>query len=402
MICNEFFSPGELTIMMDGPSGSTGKAKAFSYIAANSDNWQFCCNTFAPQAGHTIKLQDGRMFFYQTLNSCAYMHEKFEKMYLGPGATIELPSLLREIEENNIPRNKIGISPIVPILDKKIDAGFESGDIGFDGEHKSTRHEGTSKFGSTAHGCGSVAARRVLRRPSLVLAKDVPELREMICDVPIEITQRLDRGQAGLLELAQGFQLSLLHQDFFPFVTSRNVTVSQALSDMFLPPVYAGQVILNFRTFPIRINNNKYIADEDGRHLTWDEVEAGVPHTVYKGNSGHWYPDQEELTWDEVTEFGGSPEKIMEITSVTKLPRRVATFSKQNFLEAFKFNDTGKNMWASINFANYVDYEMTGSTSQDLSYKFKLWLNENLGADQDRVRFVGTGPCTEDMIFFEH
>jgi hypothetical protein len=399
MKCNELFNQSELTIVMDGGAGSSGKGKLASYIVENSDNWQFCCNAFGPQAGHWVKLRDGRTFFYQTLNSCAYAHDKFEKMYIGPGAIIELPALLREIEENNIPRKKLGISPNIPIL-SQIDTDFERGVAGFDGT-PSTNHDGTSKFGSTAHGVGSVMARRALRRPSLVLAKDVPELKDMICDVPGEIINRLLGGQAGMLEIAQGFQLSLLHDKFYPYVTSRNVTTSQALSDMFLPPMFGGNVIINFRTFPIRINNNKYIGP-DGVHLTWAEVQNGAPHTVFEGNSGYWYPDQEETTWEKITADSESPFPIFETTSVTKLPRRVATFSRQNVEEALVYNSTGKDVFISINFSNYIDHALTGvDTYEGLlkSEKFKNWMMENLGDYHKNVKFIGTGAETEATIY---
>lgn len=395
---NEFFDDGKLTIVMDGGAGSSGKGKLASYIATHSDNWQFACNTFGPQAGHWVRLDDGKQYFYQTLNSCAYLHEKFEKMYLGPGCIIELPALMREIEENGIPRSKIGISPVVPIL-SKIDSDFEQGLGGFDGAQLAERHDGTAKSGSTSHGVGSVMARRALRRPTLTLARDVPELADMICDVPTEICNRLEKGQRGLLEIAQGFQLSNQHSFFYPFVTSRNVTVAQGMSDMFLPPVHAGQVILNFRTFPIRISSNKYIGD-DGRHLTWAEVQAGTPHKVYQGNSGPWYPDQEELEWDAVTAFAGATEKIFEMTSVTKLPRRVATFSKQNVDEAVRFNQTGHPIHISINFLNYVDHTISGAREYDrITAKVKEWLMHNLVAYHQQLRFLGTGAKTDDMIY---
>lgn len=398
--CNYLFNPGKLTIAMDGGAGSSGKAKIGSYITANADNWQFACNTFAPQAGHWTRLADGRTFFYQTLNSCAYQPDTYEKMYLGPGAMIELPALLREMEQNNIPRHKLGISPVVPILDEKIDQGFERGTLGFDGAPTEHVHEGTAKSGSTAHGVGSCNARRVLRRPSILLARDVPELKDMICDVPGEIRSRLDKDQSGFMELAQGYQLSLMHDYFYPFVTSRNVTVAQGMSDMFLPIKYAGQVLLNFRTYPIRINSNKYISDIDGHHLTHVEIEAGHPHHVLYGNSGPWYPDQKELTWEEVTKAGDSPEKIFEITSVTKLARRVATFSTQNALEAIRDNDTGHRITISINFCNYVDHAMTGATKPDqITSKFKEWAMEFIPESIDRhIMFLGTGALTEETI----
>lgn len=400
--CNNLFDAGKLTILMDGGAGSSGKGKMGSYITENADNWQFACNAFAPQAGHWVRLQDGRQFFYQTLNSCAYNVDKYERIYLGPGAVIELPALLREMEENRVPRDKIRISPITPILQKS-DQLFEQGVVGFDQqtapEVGSAAHDGTAKFGSTCHGVGSVAARRVLRRPSLVMAKDVPELRDLVCDVSAEIGERLSSGQRGFLEIAQGFQLSLMHEGFYPYVTSRNVTVAQALSDMFLPTVFAGQVVINYRTLPIRINSNKYIALDDSRHLTWAEVEAGVPHKVYEGDSGKWYPDQTELTWDQVTKDSGSPTRIFEITSVTKLPRRVASFSLNNVWDSIAHNDTGHQTTLSLNFCNYIDNQMSGATkSNGITEKFDSWMNETLKEAAHRVRFLGTGAATHETI----
>ena len=395
---NNLFDPGKLTTVMDGGAGSSGKGKLGSFIAANADNWTFACNSFAPQAGHWARLKDGRKYFYQTLNSCAYQN-KYEKLYLGPGSIIELPALLREMEENNVPRSKLGISPVIPILED-IDAAFERGTMGFDGA-PAMNHEGTSKFGSTGHGVGSVVARRVLRRPSLKLAKDIPALKDMICDVPYEIMHRLDRGESGLFELAQGFQLSLMHPYHFPYVTSRNVTVAQGFSDMFLPTKYAGQVVLNFRTFPIRINSNKYIG-ENGKHLTWGEVQSGIPHVVYYGDSGKWYPDQTELTWEDVTRDSGSISPIMEITSVTKLPRRVATFSKINVDEAIRHNDTGHGVHLSINFLNYIDCKVQGVTEvSKLTPKVKTWLLDNLSKHLDKVHILGTFWNTEDSILLD-
>lgn len=405
--CNQYFDRGRLTTIYDVGFGSSGKGKLGSYIMENADLPTFALNTFAPQAGHWVKLDNGDSYFYQTLNSCAYLHDKLDKLYIGPGAMIELPALLREIKENGVPASKLGISPIVPILDPVIDGGFEQGLLGFDGQPLRDEEGniivdvglGTAKFGSTGHGVGSCNARRVLRRPSLRLARDVPELMKYLCDVPREVSERLDAGESGLLELAQGFGLSMMHADFYPATTSRNTTVAQGLSDSMLAPKYAGQVIGNLRTFPIRISSNKYVALDDGRHLTWAEVEGGVPHRVFEGTSGHWYPDQTELSWEQLTIDSGSPQPLMEMTSVTKLPRRVATFSQLNVADAIRHNDTGHAHHLSVNFANYVDHAMTDVRSAEaITDKFVEWSYDNLGEYVGRVRFIGTGANTESTI----
>jgi hypothetical protein len=404
---NFCFTPGKLTILMDGGAGSSGKGKLGAFVAAHADNWQFACNTFAPQAGHWVKNDDGGSYFYQTFNSCAWMSDRYEKLYSGPGSTIELAAFWKEKEQNNIPSHKIGISPVASIL-QDIDGKFERGLVDFDGKDRDNIDHSLAKTGTTAHGCGANRARRVLRRPEAKYARDIPELKEFICDTPSEIMSRLDRGQAGMLEIAQGFQLSYLLPNFFPFTTSRNCTVAAGLDDMMLPPIYAGDVILNYRTFPIRISSFKYIG-EGGKHLTFGEVKQyeaeGKSYEIFKGNSGPGYDDQEETTWEEITINSGSPTPIMEMTSVTKLPRRVFTFSRKNIEQSIRHNRTGGKVYVAINFANYVDYSLTGkrqclfkyfsSANSDI---FAKWLNKNftcLGAD---VVFFGTGEKTDDYI----
>lgn len=398
------FDKGKLTVMLDQSFGSSGKGKLGSFLAEHADNWQFCCNTNSPQAGHWVRLDDGRSYFYQTLNNCAYL-DKYEKMYIGAGGMIELPSLFKEIEENNVPPHKLGISPVTAIL-QDIDAGFERGELDLDG-NRTTQHSGTMSRGSTCHGVGCGTARKILRKKNMKVARDIPELKEFICDVPGEVMSRLQKGQSGLLELSQGFGLSLNLAEFYPYCTSRSVTVSQGLSDMMLPPKYAGKVILNCRTYPIRINSNKYTDPDTGEHLTWDQIKKyeseGKKINIIEGNSGPWYDDQEELTWEEITKISGSPGPLMEITSVTKLPRRIATHSKKGLRQAITYNDAGHGVFLSINFVNYVDYEMSGKRDEnDTTDKLRQWMNNNLWDVCENtgtiILCLGTGALTDDMI----
>ena len=408
MSTNYCFNPGKLTVVLDASAGSSGKGKIGSYVAYHADNWQFAVNTFMPQAGHWVKLDNGKEYFYQTFNSCACFPDKYEKIYLAPGAMIELPAFWRELEENNIPRHKIGISPVTAIL-QDIDAAFEKGLVDFDGKPVE-RHDGTMKRGTTAHGCGACRARRVLRRAEAKYARDIPELKEFICDVPTEIMARLDKGQAGLLEIAQGFQLSYLLSEFFPYTTSRNCTTMAGMDDAMLPVHYAGNVIINCRTLPIRINNFKFIAP-DGHHLTWAEKceydKEGKKYEKYEGSSGPGYDDQTEMTWEQVTEMAGSQTPIIEMTSVTKLPRRVFSFSKKNLADAIKYNRANGEVFLSINFMNYVDSEIAKFSGEKLLSSGQLtsraaaWCKDNLTEEQLRMlKFIGTGPKLNEQITF--
>lgn len=407
---DHFFKPGRLTTLMDGGAGSSGKGKMGAFLAQHADNnLTFVCNTFAPQAGHWVRNDDGSEYFYQTLNSCAHLN-KYD-IFIGPGAIIEVRALLREMEATGMSPSRLHISPIAGVL-QDFDADFERGKCSLDGYTLTSAddrmvHEGTAKFGSTCHGVGAATARKLLRRPNMLLARDVPELREFIHpDIRSAIIDRLTSGQAGLLEVAQGYQLSLNHQKFYPFCTSRNVTVAQGLSDMMLPTRLAGPVVLNFRTFPIRIHSCKYI-DKDGNHLTWDEVQAGKPHTVMHCDSGPWYEDQHEITWEQVTAESEAKTPLMEMTSVTKLPRRVATFSPLNVRDAIMANDTGDDMHLSLNFINYVDASVTGVRDMvSIGGKVCAWLEDHLGpwidssVKRERIRLslLGTGALTDDTV----
>lgn len=404
---NSVFIPGRLSVLLDAAAGSSGKGKIAAYICENADNYQFVCNTFFPQASHTV-VDDKGTFVYKQLNSVAHKHHKFQKMYIGQGSVINLSALLEEIKMTGIPKEKLGISPVTTIL-QDIDQKFEMGEVNMEGMPAESKHGGTIKYGSTCSGVGAARARRILRKPNTMLARDVEELKPYICDVSKEIMDRLDRGQSGLLEVAQGFQLSYGLPEFYPYCTSRNCTVAAGFDDMMLPTRYAGNVILNLRTFPIRIHSHKYISKEDGHHLTWDEVQSGkVDHEKIDSNSGPGWNDQEEISWEKLTEDAGAPNLIMECTTLTKLPRRAFTFSKENLRQAIRFNDAGHKVFLSLNFANYVSWEINGAKMKDnvvLPEKIKNFVDENIVPvmkefNNVSLEWLGTGAHTDETIHY--
>ena len=462
---NEFFIKGKLSVAMDGGAGSSGKGKIGAFLVANADNCDFVCNTFMPNASHTIVEGDDenrQVYVYKSLSSCAHHHNKYKKMYIGQGSVIHLPSLLKELEESGMPKNKLGISPIAMVV-QDIDAYYEMGQMDLEGNEYEQGSEGTIKTGTTASGSGAARARKILRKGNTLLARDVPELKQFICNVSREIIQRLENGQAGLLEIAQGFQLSYGLPEFYPYTTSRNCTVAAGFDDMMVPPAYLGNVLLNFRTFPIRIHSYKYIAiDPDpierleltnkseeaieknkialkekhgescriemevpansegnpslvvypesrkaGEHLFWEEVQRNVPHERIESYSGDFYDDQIEIDWQQVTQLSGSPTPLMECTTLTKLPRRVATFSKKNLIDSIMYNQTPHKVFISVNFVNYLDWSVY-KRNDVMTEKIQAWLQENIaiplsqsGYDNVVMRYLGTSEYTQDTLTIE-
>lgn len=399
------FIPGKITIVMDSSGGSSGKGKAGSFITQQEKgNYHFVCNTFASQASHIVMDRNYPTFIYKQFNSMAHRHEEFEKMYIGQGAVITLKPFFEELEMTGIPREKVGIHPLTVIC-QEIDKLYEEGKVDLNGNPFDTVQDGTIKHGSTCSGVGVARARRVLRDKNILLAKDVPELAEFICDVSEEIIERCSRGQSGLMEIAQGFQLSNGYK-FYPHCTSRNVTVAAAFDDMFLPVSLLGNVVLNLRTYPIRIASKKYICTETGKHLTWEEVKSGnFNFETVESYSGDGYADQEELDWETLQQENDItiPEDVI-LTSLTKLPRRVFSYSKENLRDSIVYNQTPHNIFLSLNFVNWVDGSMESKTEKsEVTDKVLDWIEKNIKPVTQKfqnvqLKWLGTGRYTEDTI----
>ena len=360
-------------------------------------------------AAHSTTHRDGREEIHQCLSSITTLGN-YEKQYLSPGCAFAAKTILGEIERCGVKPSQLGIHPNAVVVTQK-DIDYERGTVDFEGNPKATQDSLNLKIGSTLHGVGAARARRVLRRPDCMLAKDVPELKPFICNTQEEIMARLLRGESGLMEIAQGYQLSLMSQ-FYPRCTSRNCSVSAALDDSLLPPSIVGPVTVNFRTHPIRVNSNKYIRKSDRKILTWDEWNSTpeADRELIKGDSGGCYSDQKELSWEEISAKAGK--KIFEQTSLTKLPRRVYTFSRVNLKEALLFNNTGNDVYISINFMNYVDASVEGKDKADdvLTTNVQNWLHENVTSEelcefycQSKIClqgiFIGTGRTIDDSIY---
>lgn len=439
---NHIFIPGKITYLLDSSSGSSAKGKITSFLIKNQSIKPFLCTTNSRNASHVV-MDGNKKIVFKVLPSGAYLTNKITDIFIGPGATFKVEDLFEEIEICGLDKSRIKIHPTCSII-QEIDEKYERGECGFDGEY--FIHDGTIKTGTTASGAGSARARKVMRRPSALYAKDVPELQEMICDITIEIVKRLNEGKCGFHDICQGFQLSLSHPLMAPYTTARNVSVSAALDDMLLPPNVVGNVIINCRTYPIRIHSKKYVSkaesidyikmDENGMvlipekyqdkrlydvvndenkgafvssvsgvHITWDEKESKeIPFEIIESYSGPFYEDQEEITWEELTERSGSETPLFECTTLTKLPRRVFTFSAKNLEEAILYNNTGHKTFVTVTFADYVDIDMKDQ-NEVITNKFMKWINKNITPSieqnsQISLLCVSTGPQTDATVMF--
>lgn len=169
--------------------------------------------------------------------------------------------------------------------------------------------------------------------------------------------------------------------------TSRNCTLQSAMDHMAVPPALVGDVYLNLRTYPIRVGN----VVEDGKQV---------------GFSGDFYPDCEELTWEQVAERSGMPSDEAhrlaerERTTVTKRIRRVCTFTFDGLEQAVKTNGATK---LCLNFVQYLDWKDNGlrggpEAFKKLSKATRTLIDQIEEESGVKVVLIGTGADHEDMI----
>ena len=342
-----FVQEGKAAILIDGQWGSTGKGLLAAYLAMRPENQIKIATTNASaNAGHTTILEDGTKFVTYHLPTFAVMQPQCYA-YLNAGSIIDPELLMKEIQTIGFNEKKLFIHPHAAVITEEHKA-FERG-----------VDSANTKISSTQKGVGTALADKIKR--SALLAKDIDILKPFIREIDLN-------NHTCVVEVPQGYSLSLSSGYKYPYVTSREITVSQALSDAGLHPSKLGKTIMSLRSFPIRVGS----------------LEG---HT-----SGPFYDDQRELTWEDLS-------VAPEITTVTKRIRRVFTFSQTQYKESLKILRPDICL---INFLNYFKnenqmdrftYEMMSSELEVGIMPSKLWgcgpkINEIFTNYEDAKRYV--------------
>ena len=113
-----------------------------------------------------------------------------------------------------------------------------------DSEHLS------KKIGSTKSGVGACNAERALRM--VKLARQEKQLTPYVEDTVAEIHRALSTGGNVMVEGTQGTFLSLYHGTY-PYVTSKDVTASQACADVGIGPTEVDDVMVIFKAYVTRV-----------------------------------------------------------------------------------------------------------------------------------------------------
>ena len=102
-----------------------------------------------------------------------------------------------------------------------------------------------NSIGSTGSGTGEAVLSRIKRNSNLLFAKDATELKPYIQNTKAFLRSRLDKNKRIILEGTQGYGLSLLHSEHYPYVTSRDTTAAGFLSEAGLSPLDVDDVVLS-------------------------------------------------------------------------------------------------------------------------------------------------------------
>lgn len=401
---------GKVNILLDCFWGSSGKGKTSAWLADHYNVTHVSSSNY-PNAGHTAAFRDGPKFIAKAIPTAAILKKvngSGMKCYISPGSGFTWFQLFKEWVECGRPEIFIHSRASIVTEEQK--------------RRESEGQDSTKHIASTMQGSGTAISDKIMRRPDVLLAggaaKNFKGLIELLQhnDVLIneieqanpgtledfyEKVQILDaqefrnvthsvvrNGNTWLHEGSQGYALSIDHGSHYPHCTSRNCTVQAAMDHMATPPAMVGDVYLNLRSKPIRVGN---VTDPSGTQV---------------GYSGDFYPDCQELTWEQIAAESGMPEEEAkklserERTTVTKRIRRVSSFSFLGLRDAVQTNGATKLILNFVQYMNWKDSGLKGGRDSfnKLSKETRNLIDQIESAVNVPVVLIGTGALHDEMI----
>jgi adenylosuccinate synthase len=257
------------TIVVGGFFGDEGKGKIIAYLAKHDRPVIVARGGVGPNAGHTVEVA-GKKYALRMVPS-GFVQES-ARLLIGAGVLIDPRVLMHEIKTFGL-HGRVGVDRRCSIIEEEhIEADRSDAHL-------------KGKIGSTGTGCGPANAARVSRKARQ--AKDLPELQDMICDVPREVNEALDQQETVLIEGTQGFGISLFYGTY-PFVTSKDTTASQMAADVGIGPTRVDDVVVVFKSFPTRVGEGPFetqMAEERAAAL---HIEEYGTVTRRKRRIGEW------------------------------------------------------------------------------------------------------------------
>lgn len=329
-----------VTVVVGGQYGSEGKGKVAHYLAKEMGA-SVAIRCGGPNSGHTVIDPNGRALIFQQLPTASILPDVIS--VLCAGSYIDLDILRSEISISGLDANRLFIDPNALIITPEFKEKEKSRNL-------------MNSIGSTGSGTGEAVLSRIKRNKNVLFAKDIWELDSYIQDTRSFLRSQLDENNRIIVEGTQGYGLSLLHSEHYPYVTSRDTTAAGFVSEAGLSPLDVDDVVLVIRAFPIRVG----------------------------GNSG---PLADEINWEAVSKEAGSSMHIQEFTSVTNKLRRVARFDPNIVKRALQTNLPTRIV---LNHLDYID--SCCSNSDELSNTVTGFIEVIEHTTCCHIDFFGTGP----------
>jgi adenylosuccinate synthase len=242
-------------VVVGGFFGDEGKGKIVSYLVVKDDCAVAARGGVGPNAGHSI-VWKGRTYKLRMLPSAFTNPDT--RLLVGPGVLVNPEVFLQEVRETET-ANRCSLDSLCAIIEQRH----------IDQDGGSTHLSGT--IGTTGTGTGPCNMDRVNR--SAKIAREIPELKLYLEDVPLCVNQYLERGNNILLEGTQGTYLSLFHGTY-PYVTSKDVTASSIAADVGVGPTNVDQVIVIFKAYVTRVGGGTLqgeLLPEETKKRGWAE-----------------------------------------------------------------------------------------------------------------------------------
>ncbi len=337
-----------LWIIVGGQFGSEGKGKIAAVLTQREDI-DICIRCGGPNSGHSFVTEDGTTKLVRQVPT-GFVNPR-TRLLIPAGGLIDLNVLAAEMKVLRLDPHRVGIDRNAMIIEGS--------------DHETEARLGLrERLSSTLCGVGAAVARRALRGADVRLASNAAKeekwLQPLLTDVSAEANEAVDRGEKVLIEGTQGFGLSLYHSTEYPKATSRDTTASGFLSEVGLSPRLVTDVVVVFRTFPIRVAGE----------------QAGTL--------------REEITWELLQKESGCPFPLHELTSVTGKTRRVARFDWGLAESAVRMN---RPTQLAINCIDYLDFsDRNKGAIADLSGRSRVFIRDLEARLAVQVVYVGTGP----------
>ncbi len=334
-------------VVVGGQFGSEGKGK-ISAIITQQEEIDICIRCGGPNSGHSFQAPDGKLVLLRRLPTGFVRPQT--RLLIPAGGLVDLEVLRSEIQALGLDAARVGVDRNAMVITTKDRA-------------RERRLRLRERLSSTLCGVGSAVARRALRTGDVQLAMSAATgqdwLGAFITDVSAEVNSAVDHGKKVLIEGTQGSGLSLYHSVHYPKATSRDTNAAGFVSEVGLSPRLVSEVILVFRTFPIRVAG----------------AQAG--------------PLSQELTWEQLQVESNSPCPLHEYTSVTQKLRRLGRFDWEAARRAIILN---RPTQLAVNFMDYLDFDNRAAPERDnLTPRAKAFLRQVEGFGTP-VNFIGTGP----------